>query len=85
MTEKEDIYVSQMMDEIRGSLILPERAYFFDTTLRDGEQTPGISFNHEEKLSIAQALSELGIDIIEAGFPVISEGDFTMVPNALFS
>ncbi|MFX1338615.1 MAG: 2-isopropylmalate synthase [Promethearchaeota archaeon] len=76
MTEKEDIYVSQMMDKIRGSLILPERAYFFDTTLRDGEQTPGISFNHEEKLSIAQALSELGIDIIEAGFPVISEGDF---------
>jgi len=76
MTEKKDIYVSQMMDKIRGSLILPEKAYFFDTTLRDGEQTPGISFNHEEKLSIAQALNELGIDIIEAGFPVISEGDF---------
>ena len=65
-----------MMDKIRGSLILPEKAYFFDTTLRDGEQTPGISFNHEEKLAIAQALNELGIDIIEAGFPVISEGDF---------
>ncbi len=76
MAEKKDIYVSQMMDEIRGSLILPEKAYFFDTTLRDGEQTPGISFNHEEKLSIAQALNELGIDIIEAGFPVISEGDY---------
>jgi 2-isopropylmalate synthase len=76
MTEKNDIYVSSMMDKIRGSLILPEKAYFFDTTLRDGEQTPGISFNHEEKLSIAQALNELGIDIIEAGFPVISEGDF---------
>jgi isopropylmalate/homocitrate/citramalate synthase len=76
MTEKNEIYVSHIMDEIRGSLILPERAYFFDTTLRDGEQTPGISFNHEEKLSIAQALDELGIDVIEAGFPVISEGDF---------
>ncbi len=76
MTEKKDIYVSQMMDKIRGSLILPEKAYFFDTTLRDGEQTPGISFNHEEKLSIARALNELGIDIIEAGFPVISDGDF---------
>ena len=76
MTEKNDIYVSHIMDEIRDSLILPEKACFFDTTLRDGEQTPGISFTHEEKLSIAQALNELGIDIIEAGFPVISEGDF---------
>jgi 2-isopropylmalate synthase len=76
MMEKNDIYVSSMMEKLRGSLILPEKAYFFDTTLRDGEQTPGISFNHEEKLSIAQTLNELGIDIIEAGFPVISEGDF---------
>ncbi|TFG01223.1 MAG: 2-isopropylmalate synthase [Promethearchaeota archaeon] len=65
-----------MMEKIRESLILPEKAYFFDTTLRDGEQTPGISFTHDEKLSIAQALNELGIDIIEAGFPVISQGDF---------
>ncbi|TFG08400.1 MAG: 2-isopropylmalate synthase [Promethearchaeota archaeon] len=65
-----------MMNELKGSLILPKKAYFFDTTLRDGEQTPGISFTHEEKLSIAQALDQLGIDIIEAGFPVISEGDF---------
>ncbi|HDZ17739.1 MAG TPA: 2-isopropylmalate synthase [archaeon] len=64
------------MEKIRSSLNLPERAYFFDTTLRDGEQTPGISFTHKEKLSIAQALNELGIDIIEAGFPVISQGDF---------
>jgi 2-isopropylmalate synthase len=76
MMENNDIYVSKMMDIIRRELMLPEKACFFDTTLRDGEQTPGISFTHEEKLSIAQALSELGIDIIEAGFPVISQGDF---------
>jgi len=65
-----------MMEEIRGSLNLPEKAYFFDTTLRDGEQTPGISFTHEEKLSIASTLDELGVDIIEAGFPITSQGDF---------
>ena len=76
MNRKDDIVVSDIMEKITGSLLLPERAYFFDTTLRDGEQTPGISFTHEEKLSIAQALNELGIDIIEAGFPVISQGDF---------
>ncbi len=76
MVGKNDIAVSEMMEKIRGSLILPERAYFFDTTLRDGEQTPGISFTHKEKLSIAQALNELGIDIIEAGFPITSQGDF---------
>lgn len=76
MNGKKDIVVSEMMEKIRGSLLLPERAYFFDTTLRDGEQTPGISFTHNEKLTIAQTLNELGIDIIEAGFPVISQGDF---------
>ncbi len=76
MTEKKDIFVSEMMEKIRDSLILPENAYFFDTTLRDGEQTPGISFTHEEKLSIAQAINEAGIDIIEAGFPAVSQGDF---------
>ena len=76
MTTNEDIYVSPMMEKIRGSLILPEKAYFFDTTLRDGEQTPGISFTSAEKISIARALDELGIDVIEAGFPITSQGDF---------
>ena len=76
MNEKSDIMVSDMMEKIRGSLILPEKAYFFDTTLRDGEQTPGISFNLKDKVSIAQSLNDLGIDVIEAGFPVISQGDF---------
>ncbi len=76
MMEENKINVSKMMGKIRESLNLPEKAYFFDTTLRDGEQTPGISFTHEEKLSIAQSLNNLGIDIIEAGFPIISEGEF---------
>ena len=77
MTDRKEIDVSKMMGQLRDELHLPDKAYFFDTTLRDGEQTPGISFTHEEKLSIARTLDDLGIDVIEAGFPVISEGDFT--------
>jgi 2-isopropylmalate synthase len=76
MEKNNEICVSEMMARIRSSLNLPERAYFFDTTLRDGEQTPGISFTFDEKIAIAQALDELGIDVIEAGFPIVSEGDF---------
>lgn len=56
-----------------------EKVYIFDTTLRDGEQTPGISLNTEEKLAIARQLSRLGVDIIEAGFPIASTGDFEAV------
>jgi len=51
----------------------------FDTTLRDGEQSPGISLNKQEKLEIAQQLSRLGVDVIEAGFPIASPGDFEAV------
>lgn len=51
----------------------------FDTTLRDGEQSPGCSMNLEEKLQVAQALAELGVDVIEAGFPIASPGDFEAV------
>jgi 2-isopropylmalate synthase len=47
----------------------------FDTTLRDGEQTPGVSVTPEQKLQIAMKLDELGIDAIEAGFPVVSRGE----------
>ena len=51
----------------------------FDTTLRDGEQSPGASMNLAEKMEIAQALVELGVDVIEAGFPIASPGDFEAV------
>ncbi len=55
------------------------RVLIFDTTLRDGEQSPGISLNRQEKLEIAQQLARLGVDIIEAGFPITSPGDFESV------
>lgn len=55
------------------------RIYLFDTTLRDGEQSPGVSLNLDEKLEIAQQLNRLGVDVIEAGFPIASPGDFAGV------
>ena len=55
---------------------MKKKIYIFDTTLRDGEQTPGVSLNAKEKLEIAKNLEALGVDIIEAGFPVTSKGDF---------
>ena len=55
------------------------RVLIFDTTLRDGEQSPGATMTHDEKLEIAQMLDEMGVDIIEAGFPIASEGDFAAV------
>jgi 2-isopropylmalate synthase len=57
----------------------PDRVLIFDTTLRDGEQSPGISLNTQEKLEIAQQLGRLGVDVIEAGFPITSPGDFEAV------
>src|SRR4028118_1533662 len=53
--------------------------HIFDTTLRDGEQSPGISLNTQEKVEIAQQLGRLGVDVIEAGFPITSPGDFEAV------
>ena len=70
------IHVSPHIGEMTKNMNLPEKVYVFDTTLRDGEQTPGISFTLEEKIKIAQQLDKLGIDIIEAGMPVVSEGDY---------
>src|ERR687886_1471238 len=57
----------------------PDRVLIFDTTLRDGEQSPGISLNTGEKLEIANQLARLGVDVIEAGFPIASPGDFEAV------
>ena len=56
-----------------------KRVHIFDTTLRDGEQSPGISLNTHEKVEIAQQLARLGVDVIEAGFPITSPGDFEAV------
>ncbi len=56
-----------------------DRVVIFDTTLRDGEQSPGATMTHDEKLEIAELLDDMGVDIIEAGFPIASEGDFRAV------
>ena len=56
-----------------------DRVVIFDTTLRDGEQCPGATMTHEEKIQVAELLDEMGVDIIEAGFPIASEGDFAAV------
>src|SRR5574344_964995 len=59
--------------------LMNNRVYFFDTTLRDGEQSPGATMNLQEKLRVAHQLEVLGVDIMEAGFPASSPGDFESV------
>jgi len=54
----------------------PDRVFIFDTTLRDGEQSPGFHLDANSKLRIARQLEKLGVDVIEAGFPISSPGDF---------
>src|SRR4051812_17585029 len=58
---------------------MPDKIVIFDTTLRDGEQSPGASMNLEEKLEVARQLTRLKVDVIEAGFPITSQGDFDAV------
>ena len=58
-----------------------DKVLIFDTTLRDGEQAPGATMSPEEKMEIAFSLERLGVDIIEAGFPASSKGDFDSVQN----
>ena len=58
---------------------MDNKLYIFDTTLRDGEQVPGCQLNTVEKIEVAKALEALGVDILEAGFPVSSPGDFQSV------
>ncbi len=79
-----DLRVSYSLDELIDRLILEsamaaDKITIFDTTLRDGEQSPGCSMNTSEKLEVARALVELGVDVIEAGFPIASPGDFEAV------
>src|SRR5690606_35168414 len=58
---------------------MSQRVYIFDTTLRDGEQVPGCQLSTDEKIVVAKQLEKLGVDVIEAGFPVSSPGDFRSV------
>src|SRR5438270_4122839 len=67
------------MGEVRDRSTILSRIYIFDTTLRDGEQSPGCSMTMPEKLEVAGKLVNLGVDILEAGFPIASEGDFEAV------
>ena len=65
---------------VQNVFIMTENKIFiFDTTLRDGEQVPGCKLNTKEKIELALALESLGVDIIEAGFPISSPGDFESV------
>ena len=68
---------AQGSDKAQGSN--NDRVFIFDTTLRDGEQCPGATMTFEEKLEVADFLDAMGVDIIEAGFPIASEGDFQAV------
>ena len=58
---------------------MSDRLFIFDTTLRDGEQVPGCQLNTIEKIEVARTLEALGVDVIEAGFPISSPGDFNSV------
>ena len=58
---------------------MSDRVIIFDTTLRDGEQSPGIALDSDDKVAIANQLASLGVDVIEAGFPIASDGDFAAV------
>src|SRR3954464_6787111 len=74
-----DTAANEATPDARGRRDPADRVLIFDTTLRDGEQSPGISLNKNEKVEIAQQLARLGVDIIEAGFPIASPGDFEAV------
>ena len=75
-TNAKRVFVSPHMEKVASNLNLPEHVYIFDTSLRDGEQSPGISYTLDQKIQIAQQLNKLGVDVIEAGMPIVSQGDF---------
>lgn len=70
---------AQIVDTAKKTDSNKDRVFIFDTTLRDGEQSPGATMTLEEKLQVAEALDDMGVDIIEAGFPIASNGDFEAV------
>ena len=63
------------MEKLKKEVNIPDKVNIFDTTLRDGEQAPGIALTVDDKIRIAQKLDELGVDTIEIGFPAVSEGE----------
>ncbi len=63
------------IDKVKQEMKIPEKVRIFDTTLRDGEQTPGVAITPEEKIRIAKRLDNLGVDVIEVGFPAASLGE----------
>ena len=71
---RKSIFTSQFNSYVLSDS-LPKKVLIFDTTLRDGEQTPGIAFSVEDKVKIASSLGDLGVDVIEAGFPITSAGE----------
>lgn len=75
MEEKWWVSPFNFIDEVMGDIRLPKKVGVYDVTLRDGEQTPGVVFRKEEKLKIAKALDDLGVQRIEAGMPVVSAED----------
>jgi 2-isopropylmalate synthase len=76
---KEVIAISNYVKEVNKDIELPKKVYIMDTTLRDGEQTPGAALTTNEKIEIAHYLDELNVDVIEAGFPAVSDGEFNAV------
>ncbi len=72
---QKEVFVSEFIERVSKELKLPKRIRIFDTTLRDGEQTPGVSLTPDQKILIARQLDKLGVDTIEAGFPMVSEGE----------
>ena len=76
---REKAFISEFIERVGKGVKLPKQVRIFDTTLRDGEQTPGVSFTPDQKLLIARKLDELRVDTIEAGTPVSSEGEMKAV------
>ncbi len=79
VSEEHDGCECNFLNELRSTFHLPELVQFHDSTLRDGEQTPGVVFTKEKKLEIATLLDDLGVDRIEAGMPAVSQEDFQAV------
>ena len=71
------------IETVKKTMNLPETVRIFDTTLRDGEQTPGVAITSDEKIRIAKKLDQLGVDTIEVGFPAASEGEMKAARGVL--